>query len=460
MTDISYRKYTLLAVSMASFLTPFMGSAINLALPSIGIDFKSNTYLLSWVATSYILASAAFLLPIGRFADITGRKKIFTYGLIIFALTSLFCGFAWSIQALIFFRITQGIGAAMIFGTAMAILTSAFPPQERGKVLGLNVAMVYIGLSAGPVLGGIMSHNFGWQSIFYFTAVISTTVLLLALKIKKEWADAKGEKYDYLGALFYSTGLLIFMYGFSSISSSEISKYLILIGLATLVLFIRRQMILEHPLLNLTLFTKNMTFAFSNLAALINYSATFALGFLLSIYLQVIMHYDAQASGLILLSQPIIMALLSPFAGTLSDRIQPRIVASFGMILITIGLFVFYFISIDTPLWLIIINLILLGIGFAFFSSPNSNAIMSSVEKNSYGIASSTLVTMRLVGQAASMAIVTMVLAFYVGDAELTETSADLLIKGTKVSFLIFSVICFIGVLTSLARGNVDTGNS
>jgi len=455
--DASLKKYTLLVAATASFLTPFMGSAINLAIPSIGREFNSTTFLLSWVATSYILASAAFLVPFGRLADIVGRKKIFITGVVSFCVSSLLCGLAWSIESLIAFRVLQGIGSAMIFGTGMAILTSVFPPRERGKVLGINVATVYIGLSLGPVLGGALNHNLGWASIFYFTAGISVFVIFLAVfKLKGEWAGARGEKFDLAGAVLYAVGLVSFMYGMSSIAASPRAKYLLILGLALMIMFIRHEIKVAQPVLNIRLFTRNVTFAFSNLAALINYSATFAVGFLLSLHLQVVMGYDSQKAGLILLSQPVIMALLSPFAGRLSDRVEPRVVASWGMTFTALGLFVLSFITKDTPLWLIIINLAVLGTGFALFSSPNSNAVMGSVEKRFYGVASSTLGTMRLTGQAISMAIVTLLLAMYIGNVELSNASTDLINKGAKTAFVIFTVLCVGGIFASLARGNVN----
>lgn len=453
----SNSKYALIAVAMASFFTAFISSAINLALPAIGEEFHSNTYLLSWVATSYLLATAAFLVPVGRFADIVGRKKIFITGLIIFAISTLLCGLSWSIQFLLFFRLVQGIGAAMIFGTNMAILTSAFPPQERGKVLGISVSAVYIGLSIGPVLGGVMNHNFGWNSIFYFTGLATLVVAYIVItKLEGEWAGARGEKYDFIGAALYAIGLIAFMYGFSSISNNIYTKFILVFGLIILIIFIKYELSAKYPVLNLSLFTKNITFTFSNIAALINYSATSAVGFLMSLHLQVVMGFNSQVSGLILLTQPVLMALLSPFAGGLSDRIEPRILASLGMGMTTVGLFVFYFLGETTPLWLIVINLALLGVGFALFSSPNSNAIMGSVERKYYGVASSSLATMRLVGQAASMATVTLLLTLYVGHVEIAQASVVNLLRGTKISFIIFSIICLLGVFASLARGNIN----
>jgi len=456
--DPAIKKYTLITVMVASFSTPFMGSAINLAIPTIGREFNSNALLLSWVVSSYLLATAAFLLPFGRLADIAGRKKIFMLGVIIFTLSSLLCGAAWSVQSLIGFRVLQGIGSSMTFGTGMAILTSVFPPQERGRVLGFNVATVYTGLSLGPVLGGAMNQHLGWESIFFLNTAIGLATYLFATRIKGEWADAWGESFDKTGSVLYMFGLVAFLYAFSSIATSVWAKYILFFGLVLLVLFVRQEMKCRHPLINISLFKENVTFALSNLAALINYSATFAITFLLSMYLQVVMEYSSQAAGMILLSQPVMMALLSPFAGSLSDRVEPRIVSSWGMGLTALGLFFLGFIARSTPLWLVIINLMVLGTGFALFSSPNMNAIMGSVEKRFYGVASSTSGTMRLIGQAVSVAIATLIIDLYVGSAQLGPATADLLQKSVNVAFIVFAVTCVGGIFASLARGNINTG--
>lgn len=454
--DEVLKRYTLLVAATASFLTPFMGSSINLAIPSIAEQFNANALLIGWVATSYILATAAFLVPIGRLADIVGRKIIFMLGIAFFSISSLLCGMASTIEMLIAFRILQGIGSAFMFGTGMAILTSVYPAHERGKALGLNVAAVYIGLSLGPVLGGAMNHHLGWPSIFYFTAFLAAAVLLLAAyRLKGEWVGAKGERYDLAGAILYAVGLVTLMYGISSIAVSVYAKYILVFGLILMIMFVRHEMKVKYPVLNLQLFTQNMAFAFSNLASLINYSATFAIGYLISLHLQMVMGYNSQIAGFIYIITPVIMVIISPFAGKLSDRVEPRIIASLGMAITTLGLFMLTFITLSTPVWLLICILALLGTGFALFASPNSNAIMSSVEKRFYGVASSTLSTMRLTGQAISMALVTLILAVYVGNIELSQASVDALVKSIKTTFTVLTVICFGGVFASLARGNV-----
>lgn len=449
------KKYALISVTLAAFLTPFMGSSINLAIPSIGADFHTSAVMLGWVVTSYLLASAAFLVPMGRLADMIGRKKVFVTGIALFALFSFLCGLADSIGSLIFYRVLQGMGSSMIFGTGTAILTSVYPPQERGKVLGINVASVYIGLSMGPVLGGFLNHNFGWQAIFHFSGLIAIFAFVVVLwKLEGDWLGKSEGKYDFLGAVLYSLGLVSLMYGLSSFSSNEQAVVFFFAGLVMLGVFAYYETRIKNPLLDLKLFANNITFSFSNLAAFINYAATFAVTFLLSLYLQSGRGYDSQTAGFILLAQPIVMAFLSPLAGTLSDRMESRLVASLGMAISTVALFVFWFLGPTTPIILVMANLVFMGVGFALFSSPNTNAVMGSVKKEIYGVASSILGTARLVGQAISMAVVTLLISLYIGNIELHLAPIESIIKLTKTSFIIFTFLCGLGVFASLARGN------
>lgn len=450
--DQALKRYTLLAATTAAFLAPFMGSAINLAIPAIGQQFNSGTLMLSWVVTSYLLASVAFLVPFGRLADIRGRKKVFVAGIGTFSLASVLCGLSWSIEILIIGRVFQGIGSAMIFGTGMAMLTSVFPPQERGRVLGINSAVVYAGLTLGPVLGGALNHNLGWHSIFFLSAMIGFAALGLTLvKLQGEWTGTAGESYDLPGAVLYTLGLVAFTYGISTVATSHWAWYVLALGIITLIIFARRQLRIEQPVLQLRLFSHNPTFAFSNLAALINYCATFAVGFLLSLFLQVSLGYNSQVAGFILLAQPIIMAIVSPVAGRLSDRIDPRVVASIGMGVTTVGLFILIFVNEQMPLAVVMLTLALLGLGTALFAAPNNNAIIGSVPKQFLGVASSILGTMRLTGQVASMALVTLILASCTGNVELSPAYSQLFIKAARISFIIFTVLSVLGILASLA---------
>lgn len=444
-----------MVATLASFLTPFMGSSVNIALPSIGKEFSMDAVLLNWVATSYLLAAAMFLVPFGKIADIKGRKKIFAYGIVIYTLSSFLCAISTSTFTLIAFRVLQGIGSAMIFGTAVAILTSVFPPGERGRALGINVAAVYLGLSLGPLLGGFLTQHLGWRSIFLANVLLGLiTLTFVFLKLEGEWAEAKGEKFDLFGSLIYSISLASIMYGFSLVPAAS-GLWLVAAGVFIFLLFIWWEKKTENPVLDLNLFKNNTTFTFSNLAALINYSATFAVGFLLSLYLQYIKALSPQDAGLILTSQPVVMVVFSPFAGRLSDRIEPGIIASAGMSITFLSLLLFAFLGQQTTLNYIVVCLVLLGFGLALFSSPNTNSVMSSVEKKFYGVASAMLGTMRLTGQMLSMGIVMLIFAIYIGKVQITPEYYSLFLTSMKIAFSLFALLCFGGIFASLARGRV-----
>ena len=449
------RTDALIAATLASFLTAFTGSSINIALPIIGNDFSMDAILLSWVPTSFLLAAAIFLVPIGRFADIHGRKKIFALGTAVFTTASLLAGLAPSATVLIAARALQGIGGAMISGTGVAILTSVFPSEERGRVLGINVAAVYLGLSLGPPIGGMLTQQLGWRSIFFVTIPLGLVIIAFVLwRLNGEWAEARGESFDLFGSAIYALALVALMYGFSQLPEL-VGAALIAAGAVGFVAFGLWELNHQSPVLNLRLFAHNRTFTFSNLAALIHYSAVFAVSFLLSLYLQYVKGLPPQQAGLVLIFQPVVQFLFSPAAGRLSDRVEPRILASLGMMLTATGLFLLVFLSPATPLWAIVADLILLGFGYALFSSPNMNAIMGSVERKSYGVASGTLATMRLIGQMLSMGIATLLFALFLGRVEITPELYPLFSTSARTAFAVFAALCVIGVFASLARGDI-----
>ena len=449
------KRSALIVTTLSSFLTPLAASAVNIALPSIGKEFGMDAISLSWVATAFIVTAAMFLVPLGRLADIYGRKRIFIYGTWVFTISSFFLGISSSAHILIFFRALQGVGGAMVFGTGIAILSSVFPLGERGKVLGINVAAVYLGLSFGPFLGGLLTQHLGWRSVFLLNVPFGLIIIIFGVwKLTEEWSGAKGETFDFIGSLVYSLMLLAIMYGFSLLPGVS-SVVVILVGIAGVWLFVYLERRVKSPILDVSLFRMNKVFIFSNMAALISYCATFAVGFLLSFYLQYIEGLSPQNAGMILVSQPIVQAIFSPVAGRMSDRIEPRIVASTGMALTATGLFLLAMLKEGSALWFIIASLFLLGFGFALFSSPNTNAIMSSVESRLYGVASATLGTMRLIGQMFSMGIAMLIFTLYMGEVEILPEHYPLLLRSTKVAFTIFGFLCVGGTFASLIRGNV-----
>lgn len=437
-------------------MTPFDLSAVNIALPAIGNQFSMDAVSLSWVATAYLLASAMFLVPFGRISDIYGRKKIFSIGLILFTVSSFVLVFSPSAEALILFRFIQGIGAALIFGTAVAILTTVTPAPERGKAIGIYTTAVYTGLSVGPFLGGILTGYFGWQSIFLINVPIGLfTIWLISRKLPGEWAECRGEPFDTTGSVLYGATMVTIMVGFSRLPDPG-AFGLILLGLALLGGFVAWELRNTSPILNIRILVSNRIFAFSNLAALINYSATFAVMFFLSLYLQYIRGFSPQQAGLVLVVQPLVMALFASPAGRMADRKDPGLIASAGMGLSAVSLFFLVFIGPQTSPAYLVACLVMLGLGLALFSSPNTTAIMSSVERQYYGIASGMLGTMRLVGQMLSMGVAVIILAVFMGNVAITPESYPDFVSGMEMAFLCFAVLCLAGIVLSLVRGKTD----
>jgi EmrB/QacA subfamily drug resistance transporter len=448
----------LFVAGVGAFVTPFMGASLNIALPAIGSEFAMSAVALGWVATTYILATAALLVPFGKIADNYGRKKVYLWGTIIFSVASLLCGLSPTSTWLLVFRGVQGAGAALIFGTAVAILTSAFPPEKRGRALGINVAAVYVGLSVGPLLGGVLTERLGWRSIFFVAAVLGIgTASLMLWKVKEEWLAAVRSRFDLPGSLMYAAALVGITWGLSELPGAP-GAVVLALGIAGLLAFVWWETRTPTPVLDMHLFRHNRVFAFSNLAALISYSATFAVGFLLSLYLQEIKGLTPETAGLVLMAQPILMAGFSPFAGRLSDRIEPRVVASTGMSLTVVALLFFSFLGPQTPLGGVIPALAVLGLGLALFSSPNTNTIMSSVSPEYYGVAAATTATMRMVGQMLSMALAMLAFALTIGRVEITPEVQPAFISAIRITFAVFTGLCVIGTLASLARGNLRGG--
>jgi EmrB/QacA subfamily drug resistance transporter len=458
-SEKTIKRSVMIVTAFAAFLTPFLGSAVNLALPAIGKDLDVSAIGLGWVISSFILSSAMFLLPFGRLADIIGRKKVFSGGILLFTITTFFIIFSRSLSSLIILRIIQGISGAMIFGTSLAIITSVFPVGERGRAMGINITAVYLGLSTGPVIGGLLTQYFGWRSIFAFLVPFGiASLILIKTRIKSEWAESKGEKFDWAGSTIYGIALFTFMFGFSKLPSTT-GWICLIIGALLAVVFILFEKRESNPVFDIGLMLQNRIFAFSGLAALINYSATSATGFFISLYLQYLKGFDARTSGLIMISQPVAMTLLSPIAGRLSDKYNPGVIASIGMGLTAAGLLCLCFITAETPVFVIVALLLLMGIGFGLFSSPNSNAIMSSVEKRHLGVASGVVGTMRMIGQMLSMGIAMMLIALFIGKQTINPSTYPGLISGIRMGFVIFSILSVMGIFASLARNNNPANN-
>lgn len=452
------KKVLLLISSLASFLVPYTVSSLNVALPAIGSQFRLDAVTLGWVTTAYLLVAAVCMLPFGRLADIYGQKRVFVLGNILFAAGSLLAALSWEGQVLILARVIQGLGGAMVFSTSMAIVTRIFPAGERGRAIGVITATVYAGLSLGPVVGGFLTQAFGWPSIFILNIPLALLVVVLThLYLKTEWTEGGGFRFDTWGAVLYGLMLTGCMYGLTLLPS-PIGFLWIGCGVLVGIVFARWEDRQEKPLINLSIFRSNRTFLFSNLAALINYAVVFAVGFLVSLSLQYNRGLDPATTGLILLAQPLIQTIVSPVAGHFSDVIEPRIIASVGMGCTTVGLLMLLVTLPDHPILFVIGGLAVLGLGYGLFSSPNTNAIMSSVGPGDLGMASGMVATMRSIGQLVSLAIAMMVFSLIIGSTQITPAVYGELERSTTVILGVFIVLGVFGTVASYARGRMERG--
>jgi EmrB/QacA subfamily drug resistance transporter len=443
----------LFVVSAVQFLTPFMLSAVGVALPAIGREFSASAVQLGLVETVYIFAFSLFLLPAGRLGDIYGRKRIFTIGILVFTAGTVLVSLAFTIESFIMFRFFQGCGGAMITGTSVAILSSVFPPAKRGQAMGIIVGCVYLGLSLGPVLSGFMVTHLGWRWIFYLGVLIELFCLALTvLRLKGEWTEARGERFDIVGTLLYISSLFFLIYG--TLNQKEGGIYLVFMASGALgfLIFLVFEYRCSSPILDVGLVFRNRVFAFSNLATLINYAASFGIAFFMRLYLQVIRGYSPQWAGWILIIQPVFQAALSPLFGGLADRVSPAGLATAGMALCSVSLGLVSQVHAETPMPVIMGILALMGVGFSLFSSPNTTTVMGSVLPKSYGIASSFLATMRTVGMLCSMTIITLVFKHIMGNHPVSVETQVSFLASMHLCMMIFCFLCIAGVFCSMVR--------
>ena len=455
----SLQRITLAMVLLNAFTTPLMLSAVNVALPSIAADLSMNAVLLSWIPMAYLMASAMFVLIFGRLADMVGRKRIFLIGTSCVIITSLIAAFAVSGAMLIAARFLQGMSAAMLYATQVAIVASVFPPAKRGRAIGLTVSTIYLGLTIGPLIGGVVIDSFGWRASFMVHIPLAILVLVLGLFfVKGEWSADERGSFDLFGTLLYIFSILMICIAVSMLPST-LSIILLAVSLFGFFFFFLFERAHKHPMFDVSLFFTNRVFLFSCLASLILYTATFANVVQISLYLQYLKGMSAMSAGMIMMCQPLTMAIFSPIAGRLSDKIEPRYLATAGMAVSCAGLLLLSDIQAASNLNYLIGALVLTGFGFSLFSSPNVNAIMGSVEKRSYGSANGVMATMRLFGQMTSMVLVTLIFSLVIGPVEIEPSNYDALEKAISLTFTIAASLCLPGLYFSVARGKIRTAS-
>ncbi len=449
MRKLKLQDYIILITSIASFFVAFISSAPAVALPQLAAEFSLNNIMQNWVINIFLFTVAIVAVPFGKFSGMYGIKKSYNIGLILFLIGSILSAIAFSTESLLVFRAFQGIAAAILYNTVTSLVSVAVPEQIRGKALGIMVSAVYIGLAVAPFIGGILTDYLGWRAIFYFSIPFILITLLISLtKVKDEWSMYKNETFDIKGSILYGVSIFLLVYGFTIINEPN-GLILAIIGAILLIAFIYLELKVKYPVFNVRVF-KNTKFLSSNLASIISYIATFLVTYVLNYHFQYILGYNETLTGVLLLVTPLLMAIASPISGNLSDKINPQKLAAIGMAFVTLALFILIFLNAETPLYVIIVAMVLQGIGFGIFASPNTNLVMSTVEPKETPTASVTITVMRVVGQTLSLAMLTVIFAIIMGNVAFVPENFPQLIESSSTACIISTILCAIAILASL----------
>ena len=439
----------LLICTVLSFFTVFAVNAVNIVIPTIASEFHMSNIVQNWVTIIFLLVVAVLSIPAGQISGKYGLKKVTIISIILFIVISIVNVCVTSQEQFLACRFILGIALSFINVTSMAMIVSAFPPQERGKALGINITGVYVGLSLSPVLGGILNYNLGWRSVVLFGVPFLFVILALLLtRIDEEWISFENVSLDLKGSFTYAIGMVLFMYGFT-ILNTQLGIILTILGVVILVVFGLIELRQANPVFDIRFF-KNHKFLSANFASLCAYLATYAVTTILNYHLQYIKGFDSQTAGIILLVAPLCQVVLAPIAGRLSDRFVPQILAAIGMGLGTVSLFLFSSLNAGTSMEFLIVAMVIYGVAFGLFSPPNTNVIMGSVPPKDTSAASAAVATMRSVGQAMSMGILTLVFAFIMGDVPIIAEYYPLLITSCQITCVICVVLCIASVFASL----------
>ena len=454
------RWLALTSICLATFINAIQNSSINIAIPKIVLDLHADAILVSWIPTSFLLTSVVFLLPSGRLADIHGRKKIYLAGIVLLAAASILATQAQRIEWLLFTRMLQGIGAAMTYATSLALVMSLFTAENRGTALGLASGSVYIGLACGPLIGGWLTETFGWRSVFMFPIpLLFISFVLVTTRIKGEWKSEGQQKVDWTGAFIFAIWATALFVGVSSLPKLE-SILLILIGILCLVGFLYQQANSKYPLIRFKRIITNHVFSHSLVASSCTYASNYPLIFLFSLYLQYIQNLTPIQAGKIMVLQAVMMATTAPISGRLSDKYEPRIIATSGCLIMFCAFSILRGVGTTTSLYLIGGALMTLGFGFGLFTTPNNNAALSSIDKSALSIGSALLNMARISGNMFGTALVLVLVSVFIGDKAITPARYGALLTVIHWALSISCINALTGAYFSFTRGNIRPARS
>ena len=458
---ISHKWWTLAVVGSGTFMSALDTSVVNVALPVIGKATHSPVSTIEWVILAYLITVSSSLLAFGRLADIHGKRRIYMAGLLVFVSGSLCCGLSGTVGLLILARVVQAVGAAMIFALSPSILITAFPGRERGRALGMQATMTYLGVAVGPGLGGMLTQHFGWPTIFYMNIPIGLFTALAAWKVLRPDRQGTGQPFDPAGAAAIVVTLASLLLVLSKGGDLGWGHPLIqgVAGLsvcaATAFAVIERRS--AHPALDFRLF-QNRTFTASVLAAYLCYLASASVSFLLPFYLLSAAGYSVSRAGLMMMAVPLAMMALTGPSGFLSDKVGVRFPATAGMVLMAAGAFLLGGLRLSDSAGHLVACLAVLGVGTGLFTAPNNSAIMGSVPRDRQGVAGAILAAARTVGFASGVAVAGLIYMTCLGSPQ--EDSPEMIARAVRVGMRLTAVIALAGAVSSAVRGRANLPNN
>ncbi len=448
------RVATVGALAVGAYMAALDNSIVNAVLPVVAQAFNTDLSAVEWVVTTYLLVQGALLLTFGRLGDLWGHKRVYMIGLTAFVTSSVLCGLAPATPFLVAARALQAVGASMVVSNMAAIITRIFPPEQRGRALGTQATTVYLGIATGAPLGGWLTGALGWRSVFYVNIPFGLLALFLAWRVvKADPPEVRRETFDFLGAAVYAAGLIALLLGLNQGHAwgwtSPLTIGCLVLGLAILGAWIAIELRMANPMLDLRLFAQR-TFSTPVVSSMLNYGATVATTFLLPFALIQGRQLSPAQTGLVLMCQPIVMAITASFSGALSDKIGSRIPATVGMATLSLGLFLLSrLVPSSAPVTAIAATLVVTGLGIGLFTSPNNSAVMGAVPQRRRGVASGVLSTARTLGNLLGIGLVGAVFTTALAS---TDGGPVAVTSAASVGLLVASGIALIGAITSVTR--------
>jgi EmrB/QacA subfamily drug resistance transporter len=452
--------WTLAAVAFGLFMIMLDNTVVNVALPSIEKDLHISIAELEWIVTAYALVFAALLITGGKLADMFGRRRIFVVGLAIFTLSSLACGFAPSASFLIGARAVQGIGAALMSPATLSIITATFPPKERGQAIGIWAGVSALALAIGPLVGGLIVDNIGWNWIFFVNVPVGALGILVSHLVIRESRDTSHEQSIDLPGLLAS-GLGLFSLSYALIEGNRhgwaSAEILGLFGAAAvlIVAFVMLESRQRLPMLDLSLF-KISSFAGANIVAMLVSLGMFGVFFFVSLYVQNILGYTPTKAGAIFLPMTCLIIVIAPIAGRASDRIGGRWLMGGGMTILGISLLFYQRVGLHSTFWTLLPAMILGGIGMAMTMSPMTSVAMGSVPVDKAGVGSGVLNSFRQVGGSLGIALIGAILASYLHAPAGSTLAKQQYVDGLHAALLVSAGITFAAAIVAIVMVRVS----